>query len=47
VDLHVVYWLPTENLDAHTTVFAHVLEQVRSQVKGAEISSLDAVASTV
>jgi small-conductance mechanosensitive channel len=45
VDLHVVYWLPTANLDASTSVFSHVLEQVRSQVKGAEISSLDAAVS--
>ncbi len=47
VDLHVVYWLPTANLDASTGVFSHVLEQVRSQVKGAEISSLDTAAAAV
>jgi small-conductance mechanosensitive channel len=47
VDLRVDYWLPTDNAESRAVVFALVLDRVRSQVEGAEVSVLDAAAAAV
>ncbi len=41
-DLRAVYWMPSESADSRAAVISHLVEQVRSQVDGAEINVLDA-----
>lgn len=47
LELHVVFWLDSKNASASPTIFSEVIEEVRAQIKDAEVSVLDAAALSV
>jgi small-conductance mechanosensitive channel len=46
VDLRVVFWMPTESTGKNGAIVSQVMENVRTHVKDAEVSVLDAAAAT-
>jgi small-conductance mechanosensitive channel len=45
VDLHVAFWTPAGNASTNGAVYSDVIEQIRAQVKDAEVAILDPSAS--
>ncbi len=47
IELQVVFWTPTKNFSERASTFSQVIEQVRAQVKDAEVAVLDTAASGI
>lgn len=47
VDLHVVFWTPINDAGGSGIIYSDVIEQIRAQVKDAEIAVLDPSASAI
>jgi small-conductance mechanosensitive channel len=47
VDLQVVFWTPVGDAGASGTIYSDVIEQIRTQVKDAEIAVVDPTASAI
>jgi small conductance mechanosensitive channel len=47
VDLHVVFWMPSKRPGDVAALYSDVIEQVRTQVRDAQVSQVDATSAAV